>query len=53
MIDLKEEYNQISEDWRHRDKLTWQLPSVVIVIGSALTAAAFTLNIDPQYLYVI
>ena len=53
MVDLTEEYNQISEDWRHRDKLTWQLPSVVVVIGSALTAAAFTLNIDLQYLYVI
>jgi len=53
MIDPKEEYKQISEDWRHRDNLTWQLPSVVIVIGSALTAAAFTLDIDLQYLYVI
>ncbi len=53
MIDPKEEYKQISEDWRHRDKLTWQLPSVVVVIGSALTAAAFTLNTDLQYLYVI
>lgn len=53
MIDWTREYNQISEDWRHRDKLTWQLPSVIVVIGSALTAAAFTLNIDLQYLYVI
>lgn len=53
MIDLKEEYNQISEDWRHRDKLTWQLPSVIVVIGSALTVAAFKLEIDCQYLYVI
>lgn len=53
MIDLKKEYNQISEDWRHRDKLTWQLPSVIVVIGSASMAAAFTLNIDLQYLYVI
>ncbi len=54
MIDLKEEYNQISEDWRHRDKLTWQLPSVIVVIGSALMVTAFTLDIDrPCLLYVI
>ncbi len=41
------EYNQISEDWRHRDNLTWQIPSVIVVIGGALIAAAFTLNIEP------
>jgi hypothetical protein len=41
------EYEQISEDWRHRDNLTWQIPSVIVVIGGALIAAAFTLNIKP------
>jgi len=41
------EYQQISEDWRHRDNLTWQIPSIIVVIGSALIAAAFTLNIEP------
>jgi hypothetical protein len=42
------EYNQISEDWRHRDNLTWQIPSVIVGIGGALIAAAFALDIDPQ-----
>lgn len=41
------EYNQISEDWRHRDNLTWQIPSVIVAIGGALIAAAFTLNKKP------
>ena len=41
------EYNQISEDWRHRDNLTWQIPSVIVAIGGALIAAAFTLDIKP------
>ncbi len=35
------EYNQISEDWRHRDKLTWQIPSIIVIIGGALIVAAF------------
>ncbi len=34
------EYNQISEDWRHRDKLTWQIPSIIVIIGGALIVAA-------------
>jgi len=48
MTNLEEvEYEQISEDWRHRDNLTWQIPSVIVVIGGALITAAFTLNIKP------
>ncbi len=46
-------YVQISEDWRHRDNLTWQLPSIIVIIGGALITAAFGLNIDPQYLYLV
>lgn len=47
------EYQQISEDWRHRDNLTWQIPSIIVVIGGALIAAAFALNIDPHYLCIV
>ena len=46
-------YEQISEDWRHRDNLTWQLPSIIVIIGGALITAAFGLNFDPQYLYLV
>lgn len=41
------EYDQISGDWRHRDNLTWQIPSVIVTIGGALIAAAFSLNLKP------
>lgn len=47
------EYDQISADWRHRDNLTWQIPSVVVVIGGALIATAFALDIETQYLCII
>ena len=43
------EYSQISQDWRHRDNLTWQIPSIIVVIGGALITAAFALKIDPKY----
>ena len=32
------DYQQLSDDWRHRDQLTWQLPSVLVVITGALVA---------------
>jgi len=47
------EYSQISQDWRHRDNLTWQIPSIIVAIGGGLTAAAFGLNIDPQYICIV
>jgi len=47
------EYQQISEDWRHRDNLTWQIPSIIVVIGGALITAAFALNTDPKYLCIV
>lgn len=43
------DYNQISSDWRHRDNLTWQVPSVIVIVGGALIAAAFGLNIAPEW----
>ena len=43
------DYNQISNDWRHRDNLTWQIPSVILVVGGVLIAAAFGSNLDPEW----
>jgi len=50
---LEREYSEISTDWRHRDNLTWQIPSILITIGGGLVAAAFLLEIDPQYLILV
>lgn len=40
---------ELHEYWRHRDRLTWQLPSLLVVIAGALTVGAFhvySLNIS-------
>ncbi len=42
----KVRYEQASEDWRHRDRLTWQMPSILIVVGGLLVAEAFKLPDD-------
>lgn len=34
-------YTQISEDWRNRDNLTWQIPSVLVVIGGILIVSIY------------
>ncbi len=52
-VRIEAEYNQISQDWRHRDNLTWQIPSIIVAIGGGLTAAAFGLNIAPQYICIV
>lgn len=52
-MSLEREYSEISTDWRHRDDLTWQIPSILITIGGGLVAAAFLLEIDPQYLILV
>ena len=33
------DYQQLSDDWRHRDQLTWQLPSVLVAVSGALIVA--------------
>lgn len=38
--------DEFYEDWRHRDRLTWQIPSVVVVVGGILLAAAFATDIE-------
>jgi len=46
-----EEYIQESNDWRHRDVLTWQLPSILVGVGGILVAQAFDLQDDaPQWI---
>ena len=47
------EYDQISQDWRHRDNLTWQIPSIIVIIGGALIVAAYGLDISPEYIGII
>jgi hypothetical protein len=44
----KLEYEQASEDWRHRDTLTWQIPAVLVVVGGVVVAEAFQLTGKPQ-----
>jgi len=41
------EYEQVSEDWRHRDVLTWQLPAVLVVVGGVLVREAFDQQTPP------
>ena len=49
-----EEYIQTSHDWRHRDVLTWQLPSILVVVGGLLVAQAFDLpERAPQWIRII
>lgn len=44
----KEEYKQLSEDWRNRDRMTWQMPAFLVVIGGVLLVSAFSeLGDDP------
>ena len=35
------DYKQLSDDWRHRDQLTWQLPSVLVAISGTLITIVF------------
>ena len=35
------DYEQLSADWRHRDQLTWQLPSVLVAVSGALITIVF------------
>jgi hypothetical protein len=44
----KLEYEQASEDWRHRDTLTWQMPAVLVVVGGVVVAEAFQLTGKPE-----
>jgi hypothetical protein len=41
---IKLEYEETSEDWRHRDSLTWQMPAVLVAVGGLLVANTFNLQ---------
>ncbi len=38
------DYEQLSADWRHRDQLTWQLPSVLVAVSGALITIVYQFN---------
>ncbi len=38
---MSDEYSEISSDWRHRDNLTWQIPSLLSAIAGGLIVAAY------------
>ena len=37
-------YEQLSEDWRNRDRITWQLPAVLVVVAGLLLSQVFWKN---------
>ena len=38
-IGLDQTVESLASDWRHRDQLTWQLPSVLVALSGALLTA--------------
>ena len=44
------EYEQLSQDWRHRDMLTWRFPSFLILVEGILVAQAFRLSAEPPWI---
>lgn len=40
------DFDQFYNDWRHRDRLTWEIPSIVAVIGGALIIGAYWAAIE-------
>ena len=43
---MSDEYTEISTDWRHRDNLTWQIPSLLSAIAGGLVAAAYAVDLS-------
>ena len=48
--DERIEYEQLSEDWRHRDSLTWQIPTLLVAAGGVLVTEAFKLPSAVEWL---
>lgn len=46
-------YKQSSQDWRHRDVLTWQYPAVLVLVGGILVARAFGLQGELSWLRTV
>ncbi len=47
------EYQEASEDWRHRDRLTWQLPTVLVsLVGLVMSQLYKQQPFDPKWIKV-
>ena len=45
------EYEQASEDWRHRDNLTWQIPAVLVAVAGFVVSEVFgASNLSPNWI---
>ena len=42
---MSDEYTEISTDWRRRDSLTWQIPSLLSAIAGGLVVAAYAIQL--------
>ena len=42
----KIEYRELSEDWRHRDSLTWRIFAVIIAVVGVYIPVGFKLLVD-------
>ena len=38
-----QEYQELSQDWRHRDSLTWQMPTAIVAVVGLLASKGFEL----------
>jgi hypothetical protein len=45
------EYEQICEDWRHRDSMLWQSLAVAITLTGAVFVAAFNKDIEKPWMF--
>ena len=41
-MNMESYYKQLSEDWRMRDRMTWQMPSYLVVIGGILLISLYS-----------
>ena len=45
------EYEQASDDWRHRDNLTWQIPAVLVAVAGFVVSVVFgASNLTPNWI---
>lgn len=41
-MNMESYYKQLSEDWRMRDRMTWQMPSYLVIIGGILLISLYS-----------
>ena len=44
MVTVNNEYEQLSEDWRNRDRITWGLLGVIVIVGGLLLVGIYGSN---------